>query len=104
MNPDYKPYDLAKFEDIVERYQQLREFGSSMYREAMWQYADMAIGGDGGPLGYTPENWAQICVDNMLPVDTEPNCRLYNYPNYPDVFFADILAELSPGTYPELDV
>ncbi len=96
MNPDYKPYDTVKFAEIVQRYQDLREFGSSMYREAMWQYADMATGGDGGPLGFTPEDWAQICVNNMQPVDSEPTCRAYNYPDYPDEFFRDVLAALSP--------
>jgi hypothetical protein len=88
-------YENVVFEDIVERYQQLRSMASSMYQEAMWQYTDMAMGGDGGPLGFTPEDWARACVDNMLPVDTDPTCRAYNYPGYPNHFFGDVLAALN---------
>jgi len=87
-------YNTIDVQQIVERYQQLKQYGSSMYREAMWQYADMACGGDGGPLGHTPEDWAQICVDNLQPVDTEPTCRAYNYPSYPDSYFMAVLKGL----------
>jgi len=87
-------YSTIDVQQIIERYQQLRQYGRSMYREAMWQYADMACGGDGGPLGHTPEDWAQICVDSMLPVDVEPTCRAYNYPGYPDSFFQEVLSGL----------
>ena len=92
MNP--YSYNTIDIQQIIEQYQQLRQYGSSMYREAMWQYADMASGGDGGPLGYIPEDWPQICVDSMLPVDIEPTCRAYNYPGYPDDFFQEVLAGL----------
>ena len=42
---------------------------SWMIREVRFQYLDMAEGGDGGALGYTPEGY-----------NHEPTCREYNYP------------------------
>ena len=64
---------------------------SGMYREVMHQYKDMARGGDGGPLGFTPEDWRETCVERYLPVTTEPTCRSYNYPTHPDSFFRKVL-------------
>ena len=77
--------------EMIQRYAEMKHFGSSMYRESMWQYADMARGGDGGELGFIPEDWAKMCVDAMRPVDSVPTCRAYNYPGYPDSFFAAVL-------------
>ena len=44
---------LYKVNRMIEGYQKMRKKNpnSSMYREAMWQYVDMAHGGDGGPSG-----------------------------------------------------
>ena len=60
--------------------------GSSMLQEVQWQYQDMAAGGDGGPLGYYPENYKKECGEEG------PSCRDYNYPNYPDSFFQEVCA------------
>ena len=43
-----------------------------MYNEVMWQYQDMARGGDGGYLGFER--------------DGETTCRGVNYKGYPDSF------------------
>ena len=69
--------------EIVMNYKQMESIsaGSSMLREVRWQYADMADGADGGPLGFMPEDW---------PGRDEPSCREYNYPNYPDGFFQEV--------------
>jgi hypothetical protein len=60
---------------------------SSMLREVRHQYADMAGGGTGGELGYTPDDYAG-------PIDSEygPTCRDYNYKGYPDSFFQEVCA------------
>ncbi|MEC7288444.1 MAG: hypothetical protein VXU42_07120, partial [Verrucomicrobiota bacterium] len=55
-----------------------RAGGGSMYREAMWQYADMAHGGDGGPTGKS---------DNST-------IRGDFYPNHPNEFFFMVLSGL----------
>ena len=60
--------------------------GSSMLREIMWQYQDMATGGDGGPLGYHPSDYKKECGEEG------PSCRDYNYPNYPNRFFQEVCA------------
>ena len=52
---------------------------SSMLREVRFQYLDMAEGGNGGALGYTPEGY-----------NHEPTCREYNYAGYPDSFFQEV--------------
>ena len=44
-----------------------------MYNEVMWQYKDMAKGGDGGGLGFERNG--------------ETTCRGINYKGYPDSFF-----------------
>tara|TARA_B100000029_G_scaffold492425_1_gene553721 strand:- start:527 stop:799 length:273 start_codon:yes stop_codon:yes gene_type:complete len=61
---------------------------SSMYREVRLQYIDMANGGNGGELGFTP-------VDYTGPnrySEYGPSCREYNYPSYPDAFFQEVCA------------
>ena len=57
---------------------------SSMIREVRWQYADMAKGGDGGPLGFYPEDFTEECGEEG------PSCREYNYPEYQDEFFQEV--------------
>jgi len=65
--------------ETVMKYRQMEKAipGSSMIREVMWQYADMAKGGDGGPLhiGNDPDN---------------ETCRRYNYPDKSDAFFQEV--------------
>ena len=65
---------------MIKSYKDMREriSGSSMYREAMWQYADMAHGGDGGPTGKS---------DNST-------IRGDYYPNHPNEFFFMVLSGL----------
>ncbi len=43
--------------------------------EVMWQYFNMAHGGDGGKL---------------YGIEGNPCCREYNYPGYPDSFFQEV--------------
>ena len=76
----------SKMKDIAEtvmNYKQMESSipGSSMLREVRWQYADMADGGNGGPLGFAPEDWPGNC---------SPTCREYNYPDTPDSFFQEV--------------
>ena len=80
---------------MVSHYKTMQEIepASSMLREVMWQYANMAKGGDGGSLGYWPEDYAKQAVNNFRPV-TEPTCRSYNYPNYPDSYFQSVCNEM----------
>lgn len=89
MNPLYEDKAL----EMASKYRDMRDMfpSSSMYREAMYQYQDMARGGDGGPLGFEPDDWREFCVNSMRPVTTVPTCRNYNYPNYPDSYFARVL-------------
>lgn len=70
----------AEVKRLVKYYEQLRTTSprSSMYRETMWQYADMAHGGDGGPTGKT---------DNST-------IRGEYYPNHPNEFFFMVLSAL----------
>lgn len=65
--------------------------GSGMYREAMYQYKDMAQGGNGGPLGFYPSDAVESLVENLQPVTNTLTCRSYNYPNTPDAFFQRVL-------------
>ena len=60
---------------------------SGMLREVEQQYAEMARGGDGGPLGFTPADYL-----GSDPGPDGPSCRDYNYPGYPDSFFQEICA------------
>ena len=41
----------------------------------MWQYINMARGGDG---------------DKLWGIEGDPSCREYNYPDYPDSFFQEV--------------
>lgn len=79
---DYSELE-TKIVETVYKYRQmeLRQAGASMLREVQWQYADMAAGGDGGSLGYTPDGWTQ---------GKYPTCREYNYPGMPDIFFQEV--------------
>ena len=67
--------------EIIANYRTMQEMKphSSMLREVRLQYADMAKGGDGGELGYTPPGYNRI-----------PTCREYNYPGKPDSFFQEV--------------
>ena len=67
--------------EVVMNYKNMEKISSAMLYEVRWQYADMADGGDGGPLGYVPSDWDSV---------EEPSCREYNYPNYPDSFFQEV--------------
>ena len=68
-------------EEVIKNYRAMQEMKphSSMLREVRLQYADMAEGGDGGELGYTPPGYSYI-----------PTCREYNYPDKPDSFFQKV--------------
>ena len=57
-----------------------RPSGQFMYDEVMWQYQDMAKGGDGGDLGFE--------------CDGETSCRGINYKDYPDWFFQEVCYEM----------
>ena len=65
---------------MIKSYKEMREkiSGSSMYREAMWQYADMAHGGDGGPTGKSDKS----------------TIRGEYYPDHPNEFFFMVLSAL----------
>ena len=69
--------------EVVMNYKQMESSlpNSSMLREVKWQYADMATGGNGGPLGFNPEDWPYV---------DSPTCREYNYPNTLDSFFQEV--------------
>ena len=92
---NYTPWEIRKdnMGELVERYFGLKEYGGSMYSEAMMQYRDMANGGDGGTLGFWPRDWPELAVRTGQPVE-EPTCRSYNYPGYPDSFFVEVLMAL----------
>jgi len=64
----------------------MENLGSSMLREVKYQYADMAAGGDGGPLGFTPSDYS-----GPTPGPDGVSCRAYNYPEKPDSFFQEII-------------
>ena len=74
--------------DTFLHYKQMEKMNpeSSMLREVMWQYQEMAVGGDGGPLGYCPSDYKEECGEEG------PSCRDYNYPGYPDSFFQEVCA------------
>lgn len=71
--------------DVIKNYKALQEMKphSSILREVRIQYADMAAGGDGGTLGFTPDG-----------LNHAPTCREYNYPDKPDSFFKEVRAAL----------
>ena len=85
------PYEMAS------RYRDMKVYGPNMYRESIYQYSDMARGGNGGILhgmSITNSEWAEHCVSHMMPVDSPITCRAYNYPGYPDSFFQQVLEML----------
>ena len=59
----------------VKKYTHMRDNGSDMYEESMWQYADMAHGGRGfdGNRTYIRDEY---------------------YPGYPNDFFFQVLSQL----------
>ncbi len=65
---------------MVKNYVEMREkpYSIHMYREAMWQYADMAHGGDGGPTGKSDNSTIRGDI----------------YPNHPNEFFFMVLSGL----------
>ena len=85
--------EFRNVEDTVENYSRMKAYAPNMYREAMWQYRNMARGGDGGPLGFWPEDWPQVAVDNGYQI-REPTCRQYNYPDHEDRYFKLVLIGL----------
>jgi hypothetical protein len=58
---------------MIDHYKFMTSIG--MLNEVMWQYINMACGGDGGKL---------------FGIEGEPSCREYNYPDYPDSFFQEV--------------
>lgn len=68
---------------MVSSYNDMRTHspGSSMYEEAMWQYAEMAHGGNGGPAG-------------VPGVDDSKTIRSEFYPDHPNEFFFLVLSGL----------
>ena len=89
MNPDYEYEAQRSIDYYTEMSQGAITRESSMLREVTWQFVDMAKGGDGGPLGWYPEDYAERAVNNFRPI-AEPTCRNYNYPGYPDSFFQQV--------------
>ena len=73
---------MRTVEEMVKGYTDMkaRQSYSSMYREAKYQYIDMAKGGDGGDLGFERNG--------------ETTCRGINYKNYPDTFFRKVCEEM----------
>jgi len=69
---------MRTVEEMVKGYTDMkaRQSYSSMYREAKYQYIDMANGGDGGDLGFERNG--------------ETTCRGINYKGYPDSFFQKV--------------
>ena len=90
-----RTYDV---DDAIESYKKLKQYGAGMYEDAMRQYRAMAIGGDGGLLGYWPDDWPDTMIEHALPV-CEPTCRAYNYPGVPDSFFIRVLEGLGEALH-----
>jgi len=63
--------------EMISYYRMMKAMcsNSSLLREVMWQYIDMAQGRDGG---------------KMYGIEGEPSCREYNYPDAPDSFFQEV--------------
>ena len=68
-------------EEMIEMYK--TSVGMGMLRGIRSQYIEMAQGGDGGRLGYKPE-------DSSCSHPDGPTCRDYNYPDKPDSFFQEV--------------
>ena len=73
---------MRTVQQMVEVYTDMKRRSSfdSMYHEAMWQYQDMAKGGDGGDLGFERNG--------------ETTCRGINYKGYPDTFFQAVCEQM----------
>tara|TARA_B100001123_G_scaffold409767_1_gene504214 strand:+ start:164 stop:424 length:261 start_codon:yes stop_codon:yes gene_type:complete len=73
--------------DTVLHYKEMERLcpASGMLREVQQQYADMATGGDGGELGYVPNDYEGPPAGKY-----GVTCRAYNYPNHPDSFFQEV--------------
>ena len=69
---------MKSVEHMVESYKMMESFApnSGMLREVKWQYTDLAVGGDGGELGFEENG--------------KTTCRGINYPGYPDSFFQEV--------------
>ena len=72
---------MRTVDEMVKKYTEMRESlvspaHSSIYEELRWQYRNMAIGGDGGDMGYTKNG--------------ESTCRGINYKGYSDSFFREV--------------
>lgn len=63
-------------ERMVIHYRNTKSFNPNMYSEAMWQYADMANGGNGGLIDY----------------DGTKSIRSEYYATHPDSFFFEVLS------------
>ena len=79
---------MKSVEETFMYYKKMEKLGpaSSMLREVRMQYGEMASGGDGGPLGYKPQDYKEECGEEG------PSCRDYNYPGYPNSFFQEVCA------------
>lgn len=94
MDEDDQRDEIAR---VVTHYRNMKLMAVSMYNEVVSQYKDMAAGGDGGDLGFNPTRSSEgieTLVENLMPVSTQYSVRAYNYPGYPDYFFARVLANL----------
>jgi len=69
---------MRTVEEMINAYKNMLDHPSSMsmYREAKYQYLDMAKGGDGGAMGFERNG--------------ETTCRGINYKGYPDSFFREV--------------
>ena len=85
------------YRDRISQYLELREVSPSMYRDATWQFRDMALGGDGGVITPWPDDWPEIAVRNGWGIK-DPTIRQYYYPNAPDLFFNQVLYGLGEMT------
>mgnify|MGYP001398443981 CR=1 FL=1 len=79
---------LKNVEEVFMHYKVMEKFSpnGSMIRQVQMQYSDMANGGDGGELGFTPDDFKGSAGEYG------PSCREYNYKDYPDEFFQEVCA------------
>ena len=85
----------SQIQNTVEHFKQVKLYGGSMYWQAMEQYVDMAKGGEGGNLGFEPnDDWREVLVEALEPVPSKATIRNYNYPGLPNEFFAEVLIGL----------
>lgn len=73
---------IKEISRLVQHYQMMEANvpGSSMIREARWQYLEMASGGSGGDLGFEENG--------------ETTCRAINYPGYPNWVFQSVIDQM----------